>query len=388
MTILEMFEREDIYHILEVTMHEYYRDICGKDVDVKIGKRKIGSRLLIYPRLGIIVSRCPSWAVIRRTYVSFDVQGNLAKKLFAWGYITLCFMTFGLLAHAEMRLSDYSVFTNGTVIIPSNRKIRIYRYDKGFVDSILKYCFNDYYFKNEVAIRKEPKYDFILGLEDFGERWYREALLKGRCLVRISPSKYDSYMERVFDALSTIHSSETDFVLSGKYILEHADECSKKLQKIVENKHIQCGDKIQKVIDKIVDAYGKTAEQIPLTLTHGDLQTGNIYLDETTDRLYIIDWETAAKKSIWYDAATVLCSTRRKGKFSSMINSREAESVKSSILHFDADKQRNMNLVSAILILEELTFFLDEIIDLPGDMGAEIIERFEYEVDNINWNTL
>lgn len=388
MTILEMFEREDIYKILESTLQDYYREVYGEKVNVSVNKHHFGQRLLIYPRLGIIVSRFPSWAVIRRTYVSFDVQGNLPKKLFAWCYITLCFLTLGLLADASLRLSNYAVFSKGTIIIPSNRKIRIYRYDKGYVDSILKDGFSDYYFNKEVEVRKTPQYDFILGLIDSGKRWYREVLLKGRCLVRVAPSKYDSYMARVFDDLTSIHTQDTQMLLAGEYISNLGSEYTGKLQQVVQRKHIKCGGKIESIITKLVSKYGHSDELIPITMTHGDLQTGNIYLDEFHDKLYIIDWETVAQKSIWYDAATVLCSTRRKGKFSEMVNMREDEHFKSAILHFDQNKGRDMNLVSAILILEELGFFLDEILDLPGEMGAEIIERFEYEVDNINWKTI
>lgn len=388
MTIFEMFEREDIYSILETTMHDYYRDICGKEIDVVVSKYHFGKRLLIYPRLGIVVSRCPSWAVIRRTYVSFDVQGNLPKKLFAWCYITLCFLTFGLFADASLILSDYSVFSKSTVIIPSNRKIRIYRYDEGYVDSILKNGFSDFYFKNEVKIRTSSQYDFILGVLDTSDRWYREALLKGRCLVRVPTVLYDSYMSRVLDDLSLLHSTETKNVSAGKYVLDLGQSCLTKLYDVVDKKHIKCGDKIIYIINSILSNYCGSLEIVPLTLTHGDLQTGNIYLDETNDKLYIIDWETACIKSVWYDAATVLCNTRRKGKFSSMINSRDTELTRMSILHFDDNKARDMNLVSAVLVFEELLFFLDEILDLPGEMGSEIIERFEYEVDNINWSSI
>lgn len=124
---------------------------------------------------------------------------------------------------------------------------------------------------------------------------------------------------------------------------------------------------------------------IPLTLTHGDLQTGNIYVDEQNKKLYIIDWETVKQKSVWYDAATVMCSTRRANKFSAMINDRFDKSVQKKLFVFDKQSTHSMNLVAAILILEEMGFFLDEIVDLPNEMGSEIIERFEHEIDQIDW---
>ena len=73
--------------------------------------------------------------------------------------------------------------------------------------------------------------------------------------------------------------------------------------------------------DGLVQKVANTTDmRVSIAMTHGDLQTGNIYIDEENDKAYIIDWETVKKRSIWYDAATVMCSTRRKDKFSYMIN--------------------------------------------------------------------
>lgn len=387
MTILEMLEREDIYGILESTMHQYFQEVLNKDVKVTVSKHTFGKKLLIYPRLGIIVSRFPAWAVIKQTYTTFDVQGNLPKKLFAWTYITLCFLSFGLLARAGMSLSDYSVWRRSMVIIPANRKLKIFMHEEGYVDSILKVGFNDYYFTKELEVRKTPQYDFVLGLIGYGPRWYREAILKGRCLVRVSPDKYNTYLQRVISDLSLLYSTNTKEVVAGSYIKGLVEEYRGKLKQVEEAKHINCGDKIRKVMDLVLQKYGSSKDCIMITLTHGDLQTGNIFLDEQNDKLYIIDWETVKEKSLWYDSVTVLCETRRKDKFSAMINNRSNEDVQHNVLCFDVVKHRDMNLVAGVLLLEELGFFLDEIIDLPGEMGSEIIERYEYEIDHIDWSS-
>ena len=388
MTILEMFEREDIYKILEVTLKEYYQKVHSVEVDVEVRKEHLFRRLVIYPRLGIVVPLFPSWAVIKRTYISFDVQNNLPKKLFAWAYITLCFLTFGLLADASLYVSDNSVYSRNTVIIPSNRKIRIYEYGKGYVDSILKEGFNDFYFNNEIEVRKQPKYDFILGLLDYGSRWYREKLLRGRCLVRCSGEEYETYLNQTIYDLETFYKENRVDMPAKQYVKQLAPDYERIIAEIEEKKHIRCGDKIRSTLERVQAVCEGNDEKIPLTLTHGDLQTGNIYVDEENKKLYIIDWETVKQKSIWYDAATIMCSTRRANKFSAMINDRFDKSVQEKLFVFDKQSTHNMNLVAAILILEEMGFFLDEIVDLPNDMGAEIIERFEHEIDQIYWDSI
>lgn len=385
MTILEMFEREDIYKILEVTLKKYYQNVHNVKVDVEVRKKHLFQKMVIYPRLGIVVPLFPSWAVIKRTYISFDVQNNLPKKLFAWTYITLCFLTLGLLADASLYVSDRSVYSKETVIIPSNRKIRIYEYGKGYVDSILKEGFNDFYFNNEVEVRRQPKYDFILGLLDCGPRWYREKLLRGRCLVRCSGKEYQAYLNQTVSALKAFYKEYRGDFPARQYVEKLIPDFEKKIAEIEKEKNIHCGDKLRSVLNRMQRICELEDVRIPLTLTHGDLQTGNIYIDEEYKKLYIIDWETVKQKSVWYDAATVMCSIRRANKFSEMINNRFDKSVQEKLFVFDNQQFHNINLVAAILVLEEMEFFLDEIVDLPGNMGTEIIERFEHEIDQIDW---
>lgn len=384
MTILEMFEREDIYSILEKTLTEYYKVVKQKSVTVNVSKKHFFKRYVIYPRLGIIVPLFPKWSVMKRTYVSLDVQGNLPKKLFAWAYITLCFLTFGILADASLELSDKSVFGRSMVIIPSNRKIRIYDYNKGYVDSILKDGFNDYYFNNELLARKDSKYDFILGVLDSGERWYREKLLNGRCLVRCAKEDYNKFLGRVMEDLGLFYKSQSRTIESSVYADELYNSYSKLITDIEERKHIMCGEKLRRILNESAEILRSATAEIPLVLSHGDLQTGNIYVDEEQNKVYIIDWETFKMRSAWYDACTVLFSTRRKNNFSDLINSIHSNEIE-SLFFFDSEKNRDRKFVAATLVLEEMGFFLEEIIDLPNEMGAEIIERFEYEIDRIDW---
>ena len=91
MTIQEMLEREDIYSIIETTLVKYYREVHHTSAKVKI-QSKFNNKYVVYPRLGVIISRTPSLSVIKDTYCDFDVQNNPVRKLIAWGYITDAFV--------------------------------------------------------------------------------------------------------------------------------------------------------------------------------------------------------------------------------------------------------------------------------------------------------
>ena len=138
MTIQEMLEREDIYTILSTTLEEYFREVCDKDVQVKVERSVFKNPYVVYPRLGVVVSRIPSWKVAKDIYTQFNVQGNIKRKVLAWGYITLCFLSFGLLASRSLYISDKKWCKRYRYILPCNRKIRVFDYKEGIVDAILK----------------------------------------------------------------------------------------------------------------------------------------------------------------------------------------------------------------------------------------------------------
>ena len=117
-----------------------------------------------------------------------------------------------------------------------------------------------------------------------------------------------------------------------------------------------------------------------MAVTHGDLQTGNILIEEATGKVCIYDWETAGERSVWYDMGRFLLYSQRKDKYAYMVNHRAEKQVKDSLLMFDSNKERNMDLVIAVLVLEELVAFTDEICDLPGAMGTEIMDRLTDEL--------
>jgi hypothetical protein len=388
MTIQEMFDREDIYKIIEDTLPYYYREVFGKDVSISVRKNSFFKKLLIYPRLGVIVPRFPSKAVRQEIYAWFDVQNNLVKKVIAKLYIFLCLSSFGIMAHRSLEISDDSVYDSDTLIIPSNRKIRIYYFDRKVVDSVIKDGFNDYYFNNEIDIRQRLDYDFVLNIKEKGSRWYREQLLRGRGLVRIAEPEYDKFLNKAIQDLKVLYEDTVSFDSVSHYADKLIDSRRQSIERLTARNKLSCQSRLDELIGRCKSIIGDSDWEVPLVLSHGDLQAGNIHIDQDNNKLYIIDWETGGTRSIWYDLATILCGTRRRGRFADMINGRAVQETKKSILCLDnQEENRDMDVVASVLLLEELGFYLDEMEDFPGTIGHEVIERFLYEMDSINWDS-
>ena len=377
MTIQEMLEREDIYTILSKTLEVYFKSVLNKDVIVKVEKSVFKNRYVIYPRLGVVVSRCPSWSVMNNIYTQFNVQGSWKRKLLAWGYITLCFLSFGLLADRSLYVSDKKWCKRDRFIMPCNRKIRIFDYGEKYVDAIIKEGFNDTYFKNELKFRVTTQYSFIPPFIQYGNKWYRENLLTGRALVRLSEPQYTTAIEKTKEEISKLYRDTLHFEDAITYCKRLDSYIREKLPLLNEAKGLST--EYTEVVLSKVSVYIKGVNiQIPLVTSHGDLQTGNIKM-EGPDKVTIYDWETAGERSIWYDMGKLLLYSQRKGRYSYMIEHINDKEIKDRLLSFD-NKEYPMLVVASILILEELVFFIDEILDLPGSMGSEIMDRLTSEL--------
>jgi thiamine kinase-like enzyme len=269
--------------------------------------------------------------------------------------------------------------------MPCNRKIRIFDYKLHTVDSILKDGFNDYYFKNEVNVRTKEEYSFVPSIIIFGDRWYRENIIEGRGLVRINKKYYGTYCNKVIDDLRTISTKTLHYISANIYSQQLVDNITSKIQFFSEKKQIVSTGYLYYILHKAESILSNSDISIPLVFSHGDLQTGNIWVNQTTNRVTLLDWETAKERSLWYDCATLLLSIRRKNMFSAMVSNMNDTNIIGDLLLLDTKKDYNMKTVMATLILEEMTFFVDEIFDLPDSLGAEIIDRFIYEMKHIKW---
>lgn len=386
MTIYEMLFREDIYGIMEKTLKEYFEKVHGTDVDVKVERSAFKNFYVIYPRLGVAMARVPSANVLRDIYSQFNVQGNIVRKLVAWSYITLCVLTFGLIGSRSLRIGNKAFCDRMVYFMPCNRKIRIFNYREGHVDAILKVGFSDNNFKNELRYRQEPKYRFIPSLTKSGERWYREKIIKGTGLVRLPEPIYSEKVDEIKTMLSPYYKDHLRQVDAKSYCQNLADYVESKLPELKDKKNIDTTDYLHTVISKCLNIIKDNNSEIPIVVSHGDLQTGNILVEDVTQKVFVYDWETAGERSVWYDMGRFLLYSQRKDKYAYMVNHRNEQQVKDCLLMFDSVKDRNMDVVVAVLVLEELVAFTDEICDLPGSMGTEIMDRLTEELKQTFFN--
>ena len=381
-----MVLREDFYKINENTLKIYFKTVHGKDVNIETRGYNLKNHLVVYPHVGSIMTRTPSMKILSFLLKHYNIRNKLFKRLLAKLYVLSCFFSYGLLAEKGLLISDKGVINNSIAIMPANRKIRIYYFEEGYVDAVIKNNFTRKYFDNELCFRLNNSYDFVPKIISYGKDWYREEILYGQPLARITDEKlYDKSVNDAAKYMGIIARDSLEYIDASNYMEELYEEIQMKMNVAKARKNINCYGKILEISKNALRNSMSLNAPIPVAKSHGDLQSGNVWVDTVNERTYIIDWETHQKRSIWYDCATIFLSTRRVNMLKKIMDNREKNYVKQAILFNDDNKDYDMLAVIGIITLEDIIFYLDDMLELPLDYGGKIFDLAAEEFDKMGW---
>lgn len=334
MKITEMLRREDFYQINRDTLAAYY------------GGKGREETLYIYPRLNAIVIGKPSRAVKDYLLTEYDVQGDAARRLAVKAYVWLCLSSMGMLADRKISLPNTA--TGDTLIYPCNRKYRIFDFAAQTVDVQIKAGFPTEQLRHEIEFRTRKNLPtFVPAIVSHSELGYKEQIINGKPLARITEG-FESLAKAAYTELQAYAKQFTEQMSGEAY--------AARLQQGMNDTNADCAELAEKlcaVIRKVPD--------VEITFSHGDLQAGNIWIENGTPKVFIIDWESWGMRSVFYDKAT-LFDGLRPGDISHYL------SVNIPV----AEK--------AIVLMEDLKFQLDEYRSLPGDFGRNKLKEYVRKV--------
>lgn len=337
MKISQMIEREDFYTINTQTLENYFGSAGVKT-----------TKLYIYPKLNAIVTAKPSKQVVNYLLCEYSVRGSSAKRLLTQLYVWGCMHSHGGLAAKTCVVNAPE--NSEMLIYPCNKKYRIFDFGKQIVDVVAKSGFDNSDLLHEKEFRcRENLPDFVPGLVSSNENGYRETIINGCPLARISDG-FEKYRDEAYQMLVQYGQPQQRKVNPNDYVSKLISEIRMLAEKKVGN-----GTQLDAVAEKLA-ALALNGDEVTLTFSHGDLQPGNIWVENGTGRIYIIDWESWAERSIGYDYAALFQGLR--GNIHSFL---------SEEIH--AQKR-------AVVLLEDLVFRLHEINSLPKDFGAVQFDRF------------
>lgn len=345
MKISQMLVREDFYAINDRTLQNYYADASGE------------TDLFVYPQLNAIITQKPSSAVKKYLFNEYGVRANPCKRLLVNGYVSACLHTGGLLA--SKRVAVTAQVNDDTLIYPCNKKYRVFHFDENVVDVIAKSGFDDSDLQREIVFRtKEALPDFVPALVSHDAHGYRECIISGLPLARVQ-NGFDAYRDEAYRLLSAYAQQQSREVCREEYILCLREQVAQ----YATSPKVKNAAMLHTVVERLAKAC-EVESYIPLCFSHGDLQAGNIWIENETHRIFIIDWESWGERSVWYDKAT-LYQGLRPGKVERFLQCAMPMEHK------------------AVVLLEDLIFRLSEFTGLPSDFGVEQYE--EYVNDVAKW---
>lgn len=365
MKIDEMLQREDFFNILLRTLVVAFdtRDISIKGPD----RKGIAGQFLIYPKLNAIISIGHSKLVKQYLTTEYSVNGSVVRKIIVRAYIKFALFTNGLFSHKirvyinEAIPIDYS----NILIYPCNKKIRVFYFDRGIVKVFLKEGFPTVSIRNEIQNRLKYISENIEPIIKHGETWYQEKVIEGRPLARISnkSNRYLQLKKKSLEALRSITAPYKTLTNSKNYKNKIISDIIRASENIFKD-DVRVRKKIQKLLGTIEDNLSSFDENITLTLSHGDFHHGNIWIENRTDRIVILDWESAEIRTEYYDEFTLFGGLREVKGIEKILSNSNPEIR--FIMQNNPDHYENLVW---LVVLEDLKFRINEIAALPLEIG-------------------
>lgn len=348
MKISEMLKREDFYSINKATLVSYFASKTDR----------LPTYLYIYPELNAIITRHPSKKVKEFIYTEYRIKAGLFKRLAVWLYTRILLNSAGLFAAKRIKIDSDA--GSDTLIYPCNRKYRIFYFNRNTVDVTVKSGFPAECLKQEIEFRLNNKADFIPEISKHSETSYSENIIDGFPLARAGKD-IDALKEKAW-MLWQSYIEPTAVHIPAK---EYADSLKTQINTLLAQKNVSKKDidtlALSNITDKLCEFLSRCNDMVKLVLSHGDLQPGNIWIENNTNRIIIIDWESVEKRSSWYDEALLYYNLRMAGGLEIYLS-------------------KDLDLSHATVIFEELIFRLNELNGLPGQSGAD---NFNNIINNI-----
>ena len=382
----ELFDREDVLSILQETLSDYYRNVYPQqNIVVSYEKQNDAAEFCMIPLIGAIMQTRPCAAIRKRFYNSYNIRSNPIKHIGAKILVFLS-MHFVKLASNKERLyvAPRTSVNEQTLYSYCNRSIRLFDYANCKTVSIQKKGFTEKFFQNQLNFRLNNPYDFIPPILRSGDTWFEEQIYDGMMLARITDTvEYEKAQQQVLSYLCRIEEDTLEYWDSQNYVLSLVRRLETMLKETVQKKATKQHDYAKALVRRISGFLGNIPEQIPMVISHKDLQGGNVLV--TDEKTWIIDWETQGRGCRWFDAITLLYGTRYYGGIRRLMADAAADTLSEQLGPTEGWSAKQ---ILAVFLLEDLEFYLEDMLELPGTAGSATFDRYMAKIQEIDWNTV
>lgn len=303
MGYLDIRSRENIDAIMGETLSEYYH------TTVKVTDQYSRGCFILCPRLNTAIYDHADKRVKRTVQRSHAVQRSPLLKLAMAAFIHVAFSRNGLFGCKYIVFDRVPEHAENLMILPGNMKLKVFDFQEGTVRNILKSGFEEVSLQVEKDIRIGSNKAYILPLRMEQDNVYCEKLIQGRSYDRLEPKLADSLRGRIEDILLDIQHGRRKTVECADYLTQQMQVIRQLLSQLHAEQTLK--HQVLSFAEQLC-AYGKG--EVILSDSHGDFQNGNIFVSDD-GKVYILDWETCAIRSIGYDLLTFFYKFRYRADY-------------------------------------------------------------------------
>ena len=368
MKISEMLEREDLYPIIEHTLNNYFG--FKEHQILKTQKNRKGTKFgYIYERLNAIVSRKPDKKVMEFLYTEYQTK-QFFKRILAQVYLRVLLHSSGLFADKVLKNNDDTELDNHILIYPCNKKIRIFNFNDNYIDVVVKDGFSNDLIAKEIKFREQHLSLHILPITSKTQNSYREQIIDGIPLARIiNAKKYKELKNKTLKILKSEISTYKKNVDTKAYVEQLKTEFYKKINGAGLEELKETYETLSQIV---LDNF----EQIPVVLSHGDFHHGNVWIENKTDIVYIIDFETYSERSMFYDPYTLFHDLRTFDFHSTMIKLLKGGGS-------EVFGNQYIGGILALILMEDFLFQTNDLAIFDNDSMQKEIISYNFKVTKV-----
>jgi len=266
-----------------------------------------------------------------------------------------------------LSISGCSTSLHGWVFIPGNHSIRIIDLVNNQCIVFYKQGFNKSFFLMDVEVREKYLLPYVPKIIDknIENGWYKEDRITGLPLNRLRcVEDRGRAFGKACESLRYLYAKKITYHRLDDYLSTVSDKIETVLKSsFVEIPHdsyhqIKC---VKSWLEDVLKEYAN--KEVVTVLTHGDFQPANILYDVESEDCWLIDWEYASARSVFYDALVFDLQARaNRGlskRFAGYLSELEGGEVFCAWTQFSLTENNSYYLT--LFMLEDLLVKLEEV---------------------------
>lgn len=306
-----MVQRENFPTLILNTIKHYYKQKYNIDIELCETNRRRSADLFLYYVPLFLSTRKVSKKAKELLYAEYNIRGNIGKYILGKLLVFFVSHSKGLLASKCYKISS-CINDSEIYICPCNRTVRFYDFKKDTVDCMLKNGYSSVLMHNQITFRNSKNYSFVPPVLGSGQDWYSEKIMHGHALARVTNKQlYHLSINKAIEDIGCIVHDTIHYINNHEYAQILDSELESILLKLGFEEGSQEVETINSFKNILRSKIEVTTFKVPLCISHGDLQEGNIWVKDD-GQILIYDWETVATRSVWYDPLTLFFGLHNK----------------------------------------------------------------------------